>query len=111
MTTRDEELDEVERQLKEPYIEKPPQVSITDGSACWIDGNRACGPDCRAYDSGVQPAEGPEVCTALAGLMDVAEGIRNFVSATSVLRKTAQDAVRAGVASAPVPDPTGRKRT
>ncbi len=109
--SRDQELDELEKQLREPHIEKPDELSIQDGSTCWIDGNRACGPDCRAYDPGVRPAEGPEVCTVLGGMMDVVESLRGFINIGAIARKTTQDKARATAAGAAVPDPTGGKKT
>lgn len=110
MSTRDEELDNLERELREPHIEKPGEMAIADGTACWLDMNRACGADCRAYDAGVLPAEGPEVCTLLGGMMDIVEGLRGFVSIAAITRKKAQDQTRTAVANAPVPDPTGGKK-
>lgn len=109
MSTRDEELDKLERELREPHLEKPDEIAISDGTACWLDGNRSCGADCRAYDAGVLPAEGPEVCTVLGGMMDVVEALRGFISIGAITRKKQQDTARTAAAGAPVPDPTGRK--
>ena len=112
MSTRDEELDELDKELRsDPFIDSPDIMGISDGSACWLDMNRACRADCRAYDAGVRPAEGPEVCTLLGGVMDLAEGLRGFISAGSLVRKAAEDRARAAAASAAVPDPTGGKKT
>lgn len=114
-TTRDPELEAIEQELRgknQPYIEKPDDLPIHDGSTCFMDINRACGPDCRAYDTGVTPAQGPEVCTVLSSLMDLADGIKPFIEVAQTLRKARQDKVRTDAANAPVPDPTGgRKRT
>lgn len=110
MATRDQELDDLEKQLREPHIEKPDELSIADGSSCWLDMNRACGADCRAYDPGVRPAEGPEVCTILGGMMDVVEALQGFVSVGAITRKKHQDHARTAAASVPVPDPTGGKK-
>lgn len=113
-TTRDPELEAIEQELRgqpTPHIEMPEDLPIHDGSACFLDQNRACGSDCRAYDTGVRPAQGPEVCTILSSVMDLADGIKPFIEIASTLRKARQDKVRTDAASAPVPDPTGRNRT
>lgn len=113
-TTRDAELDEIERALRgdpTPHIEKPDDMPLNDGTACFLDMNRACGPDCRAYDTGVSPAQGPEVCTLLSSVMDLADGIKPFIEVAQTLRKARQDRARTAASSVPVPDPTGRNRT
>lgn len=112
-TTRDAELDEIEKELRgtpQPFIEKPDELAISDGSACWLDKERACGPDCRAYDTGVTPPQGPEVCVLLSSVMDLGDGIKPFREIARTLRKARQDKERAAVAGASVPDPTGGKR-
>lgn len=109
MSDRDLELDELERSLKEPFIEKPDKISITDGSSCWLNSDRGCGPDCRAYDQ--QAAEGSAAtCAVVGGLMDIADGLAGFIKyAGSNLRKATDDKVRATAAAAPIPNPMGRK--
>lgn len=108
--SRDTELDEMERELKAaPYIEQPEKIAIQDGTTCWVNADRACGPDCRAYDPGVRPPEGPEVCSFLGGLMDIVEGMRGFINIGAITRKSVQDKARQAAAEAAVPDPGGRK--
>lgn len=110
-TTRDEELDAIENELRgQPYIEKPDDLPVVDGSTCFLDQNRACGSDCRAYDTGVDPAQGPEVCVLLSSVMDIGDGIKPFIEVARTLRKARADKARTEAASAPVPDPTGGKR-
>lgn len=118
MSHRDPELERLDAELraklqstKEPYIERPEHVAISDGSTCWLDQGRECNADCRAYDSGVQPPEGPAVCTVLSSMMIAAENIEGFVHASELFKKAAQDRARVTAASAAVPDPTGRRGT
>lgn len=113
MTERDQELDDIEKMLHggDPFIEKPDNLSISDGSACWLNIDRACGSDCRAYDVSVRPADNPAVCTVLGGVMDIADGLQGFIKyAAGNLRKANEDHVRAQAAAAAVPNPMpGRK--
>jgi hypothetical protein len=113
MSSRDEELDALEAELKQaslsaPYIEKPDQLDIGDGTACWIDVNRMCNSTCRAWDYEVDPPQGPDVCRALRALTDIPEVLVRLVDVASVVKKKTQDNQRAAAATAPVPDPTGR---
>jgi hypothetical protein len=107
---RDKELDALEKSLREPFLEKPEKISIQDGSACWLNGDRACGPDCRAYDAGA-PEGSSAVCAVVGGLMDIADGLTGFIKyAGGNLRKTKDDQARAMAAAAPIPNPMpGRK--
>jgi hypothetical protein len=109
----DEELAEIERELRgkpTPHIEKPGERPITDGSMCFLN-DRECNPECRAYDHSVIPAQGPEVCTLLSSVMDIADGIKPFIDVAQTLRKVRQDKQRAEAGTQPVPSPTGRKPT
>jgi hypothetical protein len=52
MSTRDEELDRVERALRaadDPYIEKPDELPTDIGAHCFLSAERVCGPDCAAF--------------------------------------------------------------
>lgn len=112
-TTRDPELEALQAELKgepTPYIESPLEKNISDGSACWLDKDRACDSDCRAYDTGVSPAQGPEVCVILSSVMDFGDSMKPFIEVAALLKKTTQDKVRTAANHAPVPDPTGGKR-
>lgn len=112
-STVDEELERVEAELRgqaTPKIETPDEMAIADGSSCFLDINRACGPDCRAYDTGIKPAQGPEVCVVLSSLMDVGDAAKPLIDVVQTLRKTRSDRQREAASSQPVPDPTGRKR-
>jgi hypothetical protein len=116
MSNRDKELDELEAELKAaaaaknatPYIEKPDQLDVGDGTACWIDQNRMCNPTCRAWDYEVQPAQGPDVCRALRSITDIPEMLGRLIDIGGLIKKKAQDNQRTAASSAPVPDPTGR---
>ena len=111
---RDRELDELAATLKQklsesqPYIERPPQLSMSDGSACWINQDRRCDTDCRAYDIGVDPPEGPSVCTLLSAAISVVENLDQLIRVGDLLKKTTQDRARVAPQQS-VPDPTGRK--
>lgn len=48
-SSRDEELDEIERTLRMPE-KQPEQRSVGDGAMCWRDQLRMCGPDCVAFN-------------------------------------------------------------
>lgn len=109
----DEELERIERELRgqaQPHIEKPVDRPIGDGSMCFLN-DRECNPECRAYDHGVVPAQGPEVCTLLSSVMDIADGIKPFIEVAQTLRKARQDKQRTEAGTQPVPSPTGRKTT
>jgi len=54
MKDRDAELDEIQRDLNTPFIERPEHLDVGNGALCWLDGARRCGADCVAFD----PEEG-----------------------------------------------------
>ena len=66
MTTpsRDDELDALERELRRelrvdtPYIEKPDELPVDVGGACFLDRHRMCTPECTAH-------LGPDLPTAV----------------------------------------------
>ncbi len=66
---RDEELDELEKELRTkeaphsgtPFIERPPEMDVGPGTLCWADGTRLCGPDCVAYNTQGETEEGEVV--------------------------------------------------
>lgn len=110
--SRDKELDDLEAELKEklagkptPAVESPNERSIGDGTSCFLDVNRMCDADCRAFDNTVTPPEGPDVCTLLASAMDIATNLSKLVDVGNLLKKMNQDRQRV-----PTPtDPAGRK--
>lgn len=85
MTTRDDELDDIEKELSEdrfkeqvsqatgglPFLHRPAEMDIKPGMLCWMDGTRVCGPDCVAYNvEEVDPnsqelIQGPNKCLVL----------------------------------------------
>lgn len=115
-STRDPELDAIEEELRRgmtggaPYIEKPDNLDIGDGTACWIDLNRMCNSTCRAWDFEVSPAQGPDVCRALRAVTDIPEMIGRLIDVASLLKKRDQDHQRTSAVNAPVPDPTGKRK-
>lgn len=109
---RDKELDEIQAELRgkpTPHIESPENMEIADGSTCFLDQNRACSSDCRAFDISVRPAQGPDVCTILSSITSSASSMEALVNVAGLLKKKNADAQRGTAASAGVPDPTGKK--
>ena len=113
--SRDPELEDLAALLKQklgesaPYIEKPAQLGMSDGSACWINQDRRCDSDCRAYDIGVDPPEGPSVCTLLSAAISVVENLDQLIKVGDLFKKSAQDRTRVAPQQQSIPDPTGRK--
>ncbi len=105
MTSRDKELDALERELHaNPFIEKPNEIHIGNGMLCWKDRARSCGPDCVAYNpEGAD--EGANQCVLL---------VYKGQQASLALAQTAifQAQLRAGrpIPNPPPPDPLMRKR-
>lgn len=103
-TTRDTEMDALMEGLgnQQPHIEKPDELSIQDGTTCWLNQDRECATDCRAYDVSVDPSQGPEVCTLLQGAMN----LRGLVPIVQLLTKPQRPP--SPNINAPIPSPTGR---
>jgi hypothetical protein len=99
MTTRDEELDEVERALHVPYVESPDEVNIPRGGTCWIDQHRPCGPDCVAFNVQRDTANTADQCLhlvhreeSLAGKASIIAGIERVLSQlVQIRRQQSQD--------------------
>lgn len=71
MSTREEELDQLERRLREnierPYIERPDERDVGVGGACFLDRDRLCGPDCTSFVDPEAPTAA-ERCVILSGV-------------------------------------------
>lgn len=105
-TTRDKEMDALMEGLgnEQPHVEKPDELSIQDGSTCWLSQDRECGTDCRAYDIGVDPSEGPDVCTLLQSLGQ----LKGLLPIITLLSKQSRAPLNNPNLTAPIPNPSGR---
>jgi hypothetical protein len=62
-TDRDTELDALQKELRSepatPFIRRPEELDVKDGSLCWLNGHRVCGADCVAFagEEAPTPAE------------------------------------------------------
>lgn len=93
-----------------PYIEPPAELDDDprNGLACFIDGNRICGPDCMAFTT--QGSESPVLndqqkhCVAIVSI----ERLGRYAGGLfSFLKKADADAKRNS--SSPILDPKGNK--
>jgi hypothetical protein len=70
MASRDEDLDDLEKDLRRPYLHEPDSKPITRGMECWLDQTRMCGAACMAYnidevDDEGRAIDGPDRCLVL----------------------------------------------
>lgn len=118
MTTRDEELDDLEAELanKEqveaktirgtPFIERPDTLPVSDGSLCWRDGARYCGADCVAFnteelDEHGAPAQGPNKCLVLLYAGQQASAALSTLVVNRKAVQAAQDSERIAMSGGP----------
>lgn len=80
MTQRDTELESVIKDLRreEPYIEKPDEINVDLGAACFLNGNRVCGPDCSAFTDPHAPTA-QERCLILSSVSTGLELLQELV--------------------------------
>lgn len=113
MSTRDEELAKMDREVRDalrgsptPAIDPGDKRPIGDGTSCFLNMDRECGPDCRAFNP-TMTGESPDACTIIAGVTDIAKNLEQLLEVGGLLKKLNQDKAR--TASGPaIPDPTGR---
>lgn len=112
MSSRDEELDAFEKEQKR-YIEKPEELSLTNGQICWLDAIRMCGPDCMAYNVEELNAlgehvQGSQKCIVLSSML--AGRDHNMVAISALRRRRAKDEddARAESMKNGVPNPFGK---
>ena len=107
MTSRDQELDNVMRELRrdDPYIEKPDEMRVDIGGGCFLDRERVCGPDCTAFTDEHAPTAA-ERCTVLTGINTGVELLGELIK----LRRPARPPPPSPP-SIPPPDPMGRPFT
>lgn len=111
---RDRELDEIEKALRgtpQPVVHKPDNLPISDGTTCFINQERMCASDCRAFNTNAKPGEGADCCLILASILDVGEKMEGVVALSRLLKKQQADAVRTGASTGTIPDPRGGKKT
>jgi hypothetical protein len=109
---RDEELDELERELsQDPYIESPDEINEGEGQTCFLNQDRRCASDCTAYNVHADLAQGPDRCVILvysAGvILDVRELVDLSRKAAGVAKRQADDEARVALVSTPIPNPFG----
>lgn len=111
---RDEELDGLEAELRQPFIESPEEIEEGKGQTCWVDANRACMPDCTAFNVYTDMPQGPERCVLIVYTANSAVQTQELVQITKKaarqMKIKMEDDQRAALASSPIPDPYGGKR-
>lgn len=102
---RDDELDSLVSELKDPFIERPERLDIQASSLCWLDGTRACGADCTAFnaeeglDASGLPLDTPNKCLVLKYAGQLGSGGMALIKLTKQLA----DAARSGPGAPPNP--------
>jgi hypothetical protein len=111
---RDDDLDELQKELDQPYIHEPDEMEPGAGQTCFLNCDRLCRSDCTAYNVFADPAQGPERCILLVYVANSATNTAALVGFAKKMTQTAKveaaDKARAAMASAPIPDPFGGKR-
>lgn len=113
MKDRDAELDEIENDLKTPFIERPPHLDNGPGALCWLDGARRCGADCVAFnpeeglDERGQEVDSPSKCRVLGHMEKHAEAA--FLVASIAKKNARRDEDRERTEGIPTPPVGGRK--
>lgn len=120
MTQRDDELDDLEKELAQepvaktrkgtPYIERPDTLAIGDGTLCWRDGDRYCGPDCVAHnvddiDEHGNSLQGPNKCLILLYSGQQASAALSTMDTNKKRLRVIQDAERTAMGGGVPPLP------
>lgn len=107
---RDNELNKLERELTEepkgtPYLEEPDEKNIADGSMCWLNVERMCGPECTAFNWELErhQRQGPNQCTVLYYAGQIGSAGFRLVQLNKKQRQVQEDKQRADAASQEVP--------
>lgn len=110
---RDEELEQLEKEIRgglkgnpTPAIDQGDKMVIGDGTACFINQDRPCTPECRAFNPTTN-GESPDSCTIISGITDIGQMLNKLVSAAGLMKKQQQDSSRV---APPPPDPTGKRK-
>lgn len=111
---RDEDLDLLEAELRQPYVESPEEIQEGKGQTCWLNMDRPCMPDCTAYNVYTDLPQGPERCTIIVYAANSAVMSQELVQITkkaaTQLKIKMQDDQRVYMASGSIPNPYGEKR-
>ncbi len=114
-TDREKEYDLLEQELRAPFVHKPDKMNVADGAMCWINDQRMCGPDCKAFNVlgvGIDDADvavqAHMECVLLAAATSQATGMVQLVVSNRKLIDSLEDKKRAA-AYAPPPSPYGPK--
>jgi len=114
MGERDQELDDLEEELRTPYIETPARVDEGSGQTCFLNQDRQCMPDCTSYNVHVDIPQGPERCILLVYAANCAVNTQELVQLSRKMvgqaKTQAADEARAAIAGAPIPNPYGESR-
>ncbi len=115
MSTRDEELEKADKEIRDalsgkptPAIDQGENAFIGDGTSCFLNMDRKCEPDCRAFNPTMN-GESPDSCTIIAGVTDIAKNLEQLLAVGGLLKKVNQDRVREKANQEQPPSPTGRK--
>jgi len=115
MVDRDAELDELDRTLGDPFIERPETLDLRDGMLCWLDGARVCGSDCVAYntedlDEQGNVVQGPNRCLPLLYIGQQGAAALTTIAVNRRRIAESQDKERAARNGQPPPNPYGGRR-
>lgn len=97
------------RVAKAPVIEKPDDGPIADGSVCWLDQNRICGPECIAFNHdslGVETEgvrQGSNQCVILAVMAQQGSAALVTIRKSRLEIQAQEDRIRESRGAAPVP--------
>lgn len=111
---RDEELDRLERELRDPFIETPDRIGVQEGAVCWLDARRLCGADCMAFNvEGLglpkdEPVQGHARCILLATANSQTVELAKLVASARRLVNELEDKKRTA-AMPGMPSPFGDK--
>lgn len=118
---RDTELDDLEKELTgvksagQPFIERPSQLDLRNGSLCWMDGSRVCGADCVAFnpeelDNHGLATDSPNKCLVLTYMGQQGSAALSIIAVNRLAAKKAQDERRESALGAPPVPPVGGRK-
>lgn len=90
--SRDEKLDEVERELRDPYLYEPDVKKLAPGMTCFLNQDRVCGTDCMAFntdevDGQGNAIDGPDRCLLLFNLSAMGASAHVTLAGTAMALK------------------------
>lgn len=89
---RDQELDEIEKELAQPFLHEPDKLDLAEGDVCWLNMDRICKPDCMAYnpedtDADGNKIQGPNRCVILHCLGQQGAGALSLIGVSRLLHR------------------------